>query len=148
MRHFKVFFAAVLGLGFSVGCAPSPEKVCSHYFELEEAKSKKSKDDDDDKTDEKIKKMIEKIREKKKEECPKALAIVKEEAGDAYKCFAKCVTNGKELSDIKSCDKDCEGFRDAFKKATKKLSKDDDGDKKKKGDDDDDDKKKKKKDDD
>ena len=141
MRHFKWFFAAVLGLG-SFGCAPSPEKVCSHYFELEEAKSKKSKDDDDDKVDEKIKKMVEKIREKKKEECPKALTVVKEDSADAYKCFAKCVMNGKELSDIKSCDKDCDGFKDAFKKAIKKVSKDDDD--KKKGDDDDDDKKKKK----
>ena len=132
----------VTGL-FAFGCTPSPEKVCDNMEKLS-----KKKDDDDSKS-------MKKLEEEMKKLCPKLMGAVKEDSPEAYKCYAKCTGEAKDMDDAKKCEKSCDGMKDAFKKAFEKVMKDekkkgdDDDDKdkkKKKSDDDDDDKKKKKKD--
>lgn len=142
-KHVTITLGILFGAGLLVGCTPSPEKVCNHFFELEEKNSEAKKKDDDKELDPKLEKLIAKIREKKKEECPKAMTALKQDSADVYKCFAKCITKTKDYDVAKKCDDECDGFKDAWKKAMKKVGDDD-----KSGDDDSDKKKKKASDDD
>ena len=149
-KHVTFTFGILFGAGLLVGCTPSPEKVCTHFLDLEEKHAEEKKKDSDKEVDPKIEKLIQKIKEKQKEQCPKALTALKEDNADVYKCFAKCITKTKDYDVAKKCDDECDGFKDAWKKAMKKVDKDkgsDDDEKsdKKKSDDDDSDKKKKKK---
>jgi hypothetical protein len=139
MRTLKYFFFAVVVGSMSVGCTPSPEKVCGKTMELLEKEfgDKKKKSDDDDKDKEKEQK------EKFLKECVKKADKEKTDDPDAYKCGAKCVMDAKDLEDAAKCEKSCP-------KKDKKKGGDDDDDKdtkkkKKGGDDDDDDKGKKNK---
>lgn len=136
---FSIVFAALV-----VGCTPSPEKVCNHAADLEEERDKEKKKDQDE-IDPKLEKLIKKAREKFKTQCPKALAVVKDDSPDAYKCFAKCVMAAKDYDKARKCDDDCDGFKTAWKKAAKKTADDADDEPKKKSSDEDEDEVPKKK---
>jgi hypothetical protein len=158
-KHVTITVALLFGAGLLVGCTPSPEKVCKKVDELEEKEAESKKKDKD--IDPKLQKLIDSMKAKWKEACPKAFASLKESSPDVYKCAAKCIMKAKEGEDIKKCDDECDGFKDAMKKAMKKAASDDDkaddsdkkkkkaaddeeSDKKKDSDDDSDKKKKKK----
>ncbi len=137
LRH-----SIVLAFAFvTFGCSSSPEKICDHMNKLEDEDRKK---DDDKKKDDELDKLIEKIRKARRERCPKEFAALKEDSADVYKCASKCIMDAKDRDDMKKCGKSCDGFKDAYKKASKKVREKD----KDKDDDDKDSKKKKSKDDD
>jgi len=144
-KHVTITLGILFGAGLLVGCTPSPEKVCNHFMDLEEKHAAEKKKDSDKEIDPKIEKLIAKIKEKQKEQCPKAMGALKEDSADVYKCFSKCITKTNDYDVAKKCDDECDGFKDAWKKAMKKTSSkdDDDGDKKKKASDDDESDKKK-----
>lgn len=144
-KHVTVTIGLIFGAGLLVGCTPSPEKVCNKMSEVDEKESESKKKDKD--IDPKLQKLIDSIKEKWKEACPKAFASLKEQSPDIYKCAAKCVMAAKDGDDLKACDDKCDGLKEAMKKAMKKSSsgdddKADDSKKKKSGDDEEADKKK------
>lgn len=123
MKRISLVIIGITLAAFSVGCTPSPEKVCTHFDGLND--KKKKKDDDAPKPS--------KMEQQFKELCPKMLAGAKEENAEAYKCFAKCVVGTEDVEVAQKCDNNCDGFKAAQKTAMTKLMKDE---KKKSSDDD------------
>ena len=151
-KHVTFTFGLIFGAGLLVGCTPSPEKVCNKMTEIQDKEAESKKKDSDKEIDPKLQKLIDSIKEKWKEACPKAFTALKEQSPDIYKCAAKCVMKAKDGDDMKKCDDECDGLKDAMKKAMKKSSssdddKADDSDKKKKKSSDDEETDKKKDDD-
>lgn len=116
MKKLVLAFSLALGALSVVGCTPSPEKVCSHMFEIV---SKEFKGDE---------KMSDEKKKKGMDDCVKKAGEEKEKDPEAYKCASKCMMDAKDLEGVGKCEETC-GTK-------KKKGGDDDDSKKKKGDDD------------
>lgn len=93
--------AAVMSLSLTIGCTPSPEKVCDHMFELLENEFKgkdmpKSSDED---------------KKKSKDKCVSDLNAEKEKDADSYKCGSKCIVAAKNFEDVMKCEDTCPGMK-------------------------------------